>query len=97
MRNVQNLERGENRPQQDTAQRLSTALGLEGSVRAAFLATVLPRPRTPAPSVQTSQRLLPCGAPPLAATPLLGREREVAAATLPPYSTGGRTAGRVSG
>ena len=79
VRNIQSLETSLNRPQRDTARRLATALELAGSARAAFLATALPRPRTPAPSAQPKQRIPLRATQPLAATLLLGREREVAA------------------
>jgi transcriptional regulator with XRE-family HTH domain len=45
VRSIQGLERGENRPQQDTAERLATALGLDAVAHARFLAATTPVPR----------------------------------------------------
>ena len=44
-RNIQNLERGENKPLKDTAHRLIAGLGLSERERALFVAAVLPVPR----------------------------------------------------
>ncbi|HXT38012.1 MAG TPA: tetratricopeptide repeat protein, partial [Chloroflexota bacterium] len=44
-RNIQNLERGENKPLKDTARRLAEALGLDERDRTLLLTTVLPTPR----------------------------------------------------
>jgi len=77
VRNVQNLECGENRPLPDTARRLAAALGLEGPARARLLTGAPPRRRTTTPvGAPTS---VPFGALPLPPTALVGREREAAA------------------
>src|SRR5690242_8373472 len=44
-RGIQALERGENKPQKETAQRLVTALGLTKEARDQFLAAAAPTPR----------------------------------------------------
>ncbi len=77
VRNVQNLERGENRPLPDTARHLAAALGLEASEHARLLTGAPPRRRTAtpvgAPTVVSTAIL------PLPPTALIGREREMAA------------------
>jgi predicted ATPase/DNA-binding XRE family transcriptional regulator len=45
VRAVQNLERGDRRPQAETTLRLANALGLQGSLRSEFDAAARPRPR----------------------------------------------------
>jgi len=76
VRNVQNLERGENRPLPDTARRLAAALGLEATEHTRLLTGAPPRRRTAtslgAPTPVSS------GALPLPPTALVGRERESA-------------------
>lgn len=78
-RNVQNLERGVNQPQRETAERLAEALGLGGADRAAFLAAAQPRPRRRSPKLGARSGagflLLP-GELPFPLAPLVGRERE---------------------
>lgn len=73
-RTIRSLERGENRPQKDTARRLAAALGLRGEVLAQFVATATPAPRRrSSPSMQRPGWL------PVPPTTLVGREDEVAA------------------
>jgi predicted ATPase/transcriptional regulator with XRE-family HTH domain len=75
-RNIRALEAGTSKPQRETAQRLATALGLQGSefVRFFAVATLAPRHRTGAPEHTRQQPVLP-----LPLTALVGREGEVAA------------------
>ncbi len=77
VRNVQNLERGENRPLPDTARRLVTALGLEAAARTQMLTGAPPRRRTATPA--GAHTGVSPGALPLPPTALVGREREAAA------------------
>ncbi len=80
-RNVQNLERGENRPLVDTARRLAAALDLPEEERARFLAAAAPAPRRAhepeGPEGADTPTARP-GALPLPPTALVGRERDAA-------------------
>jgi len=77
-RNVQNLERAENRPLVDTARRLADALDLPPQERARFLAAATPAPRhAPRPGRVDTPAARP-GALPLPPTTLVGRERDAA-------------------
>src|SRR5581483_2168545 len=70
-RNIQNLERGENRPLRDTARRLAAALGLGERDRAWLLTAAVPVPRRRGP-----------GAPgPLAPVEMAGQGASVDVAT----------------
>lgn len=73
-RSIRALEGGGNRPQQATARRLADGLALSDDDRRRFLSAALPIPRRRAGAART-----PCvtSLPP-PATPLLGREREMA-------------------
>jgi predicted ATPase/transcriptional regulator with XRE-family HTH domain/tetratricopeptide (TPR) repeat protein len=76
-RGVQDLERGVHAPRADTVRLLANALGLDGEAHAALIETL--HPELAATPVPTPARLdLP--GPPIPPTPLVGREREVAAA-----------------
>jgi predicted ATPase/transcriptional regulator with XRE-family HTH domain len=75
-RNVRALEAGTNKPQRETAQRLATALGLQGSEFARFLAVAAPRPRHRAGAPELARHQLALPLPP---TILVGREGELAA------------------
>ena len=78
-RNIQNLERGRNRPLADTVGRLAAALGLDATEHTRFLAmaTASPRRRAPAPTPLTAPPS-PVGRLPLPPTSFVGRDREVA-------------------
>jgi len=76
VRNVQNLERGENRPLPDTARRLATALGLAAPERTRLLTGAPPRRRTATPVGACTP--VSAGALPLPPTALVGRAREAA-------------------
>ena len=84
VRNIQNLERGENHPLRDTAQRLGSALNLTADDRACFAAaaTRAPRRRGPAPAHPAVGRAPPSADGPAGLprppTLFIGREREVA-------------------
>ncbi|MDF3040374.1 MAG: hypothetical protein K0Q71_3080 [Thermomicrobiales bacterium] len=76
-RGVQDLERGVHAPRADTVRLLANALGLDGEAHAALIETL--HPELAATPVPTPARLdLP--GPPIPPTPLVSREREVAAA-----------------
>ncbi len=83
VRNIQNLERGENQPLHDTAQRLGSALNLTVDDRARFVAaaTRAPRRRGPAPAHPAVGRAPPSADGPAGLprppTLFMGREREV--------------------
>ncbi len=77
LRNVQNLERGANRPQRDTVRRLADALGLRAEERARFLATPPSRRRPRGLEGEDAPTARP-GALPLPPTALVGRERDAA-------------------
>jgi transcriptional regulator with XRE-family HTH domain len=77
-RGVQDLERGVHAaPRADTVRMLADALQLEGEARAALIAAV--HPELAAPPVSLAAPLRPAALP-IPPTPLVGREREVAAA-----------------
>ncbi len=78
VRNVQNLERGANRPLRDTVRRLADALDLSTEEHARFLATPPPR-RRPRGLDGVDMLAARPGALPLPPTALVGREREAAA------------------
>jgi len=79
VRNVQNLERAENRPLIDTARRLADALDLPAEERARFLAAATPTPRRRAHGTEGADTpVAPPGALPLPPTALIGREHEAA-------------------
>lgn len=72
-RSVRALERGQNRPQRDTARRLAAALGLRGDVLDCFLTAAVSGARRRRLTIELPTDLdlsLP-------ATPLFGREREL--------------------
>ena len=79
-RAISDLERGVKQfPRRDTAQMLADGLALDGAAREAFLAAARrPVAGAPPPSVSTAPPLFDVPAPP---TPLVGRAREIAAAT----------------
>jgi len=77
VRNVQNLERGANRPLRDTVRRLADALDLPAEEHARFLATPPPR-RRPRGLEGADMLAARPGALPLPPTALVGREREAA-------------------
>lgn len=82
-RNIQNLERGRNRPLADTVGRLAAALDLDATERARFLAMTTASPRRRAPSFATPTAApaappSPMGRLPLPPTSFVGRDREVA-------------------
>ncbi len=77
-RSLSDLERGVNpTPRVDTVQRLAIALALSVEERAAFEAAARKRPATRPPSGETARP----HTPPLPLTPLIGRERDEAAAS----------------
>lgn len=79
------LERGERRhPQPHTVRSLANALNLSGMDRSAFFAAVPKRSggAQPAAEVRTGAFALPATLPAALPTPLLGRERDVAAVLL---------------
>src|SRR3954471_9614109 len=75
-RNIRALEAGTNKPQRETAQRLATALGLQDSELARFLAVAAPRPRHRAGAPELARHQLALPLPP---TMLVGREGGLAA------------------
>jgi predicted ATPase/DNA-binding XRE family transcriptional regulator len=87
VRSIQGLERGENRPQRDTTERLATALDLDAATRARFLAAATPVPRQRAGAAPDAvASLLAAVEPvrtnlPLALTSFVGRAEEIAALT----------------
>ena len=79
-RNIQHLERGENRPLKDTARRIAAALGLDAREEALLLTAVIPVPRRrgadlPAPTspVASLRHNLP-----VALSSFIGRDQEQA-------------------
>ncbi len=87
-RGIQALERGESKPQKDTARRLVTALGLPEAAHDQFLAAAAPAPRhrtsgaaPPGGADTTPPPLTISPSPPLPIPPttLIGRAAEVAA------------------
>src|SRR5271166_1131619 len=72
-RSIQALERGENRPQQETARRLAEALGLDEQDRARLQRVVTPLPRRRAAAVAATvpaeQAMAPAPPGPEAALP----------------------------
>src|SRR5919199_5131924 len=74
-RSIRSLERGQNRPQKDTARRLARALALQGEELTHFVAAAAPAPRRR--SAPPIQRIVRPGTLPVPPTALLGREREV--------------------
>jgi predicted ATPase/transcriptional regulator with XRE-family HTH domain len=76
-RGVQDLERGIHAPRADTIHLLADALALAAEARADLIAAARPELAAP-PAPATVPPALP--GPPLPPTPLVGREREVAAA-----------------
>ncbi len=85
VRSIQGLERGENRPQRDSAERLAVALALDTDARARFLtaASPTPRQRVDAAPDRTANPPMPSHAArtnlPLALTSFVGRADEIAA------------------
>ncbi|HZS87562.1 MAG TPA: tetratricopeptide repeat protein [Chloroflexota bacterium] len=81
IRGIQDLERGISRPQKGTAERLVKALNLPVEVRARFEALVTPTPRRRAASTGrvAAGKSSPPYPLPLPLTPLIGRDRDVAA------------------
>jgi len=77
VRNVQNLERGANRPLRDTVRRLADAMDLPTEEHARFLSTPPPR-RRPRGLEGVDTLVARPGALPLPPTALVGREREAA-------------------
>jgi transcriptional regulator with XRE-family HTH domain len=76
-RGVQDLERGIRRaPRAETVRLLADALELSGETRAALVIAAHPELGAPAEPIPAPLRLT---APPVPPTPLVGREREVAA------------------
>ena len=76
-RGVQDLERGIRRaPRAETVRLLADALGLSGETRGALITAAHPELHLSAGPISVPLRL---SIPPLPATPLVGREREVAA------------------
>jgi len=84
-RNIQNLERGENKPLKDTARRLAEALGLDERERTLLLTAVIPVPRLrAAPTTALPPPAPPPVAPPaaprhnlpIALSSFIGREHE---------------------
>jgi predicted ATPase/transcriptional regulator with XRE-family HTH domain/tetratricopeptide (TPR) repeat protein len=75
-RGVQDLERGVHAPRAETIRLLADALGLNEAARADLIAAAFPEASVPAAPAISS----PAQAPPIPPTPLVGREREVAAA-----------------
>lgn len=73
-RTIRSLERGENRPQKDTAGRLAQALHLHGEDLTQFVAAAAPASRR-----RTAASVQRPGAVPVPATELLGRDHDVAA------------------
>lgn len=77
-RSVRALEHGAGQPQRETAERLATALGLEGGRRTQFLAAAAPAPRKAGPASQAAPAPF-CPELPLPPTALVGRTAETAA------------------
>jgi len=90
VRNIQNLERGANRPLRDTARRLAGALDLAANEQARFLALAPPVPRSGTPLQPAPPALIAISSPPAAPAapiPLVGRAGTLAA--LERHLTGG--------
>jgi len=80
VRNIQNLERGTNRPLHDTTRRLAAALALGPDEQHSFLSTASPTPRQRAHTGAAPRLPAPfANTLPVSPTALLGREGEVAA------------------
>ncbi len=77
-RGLQHLERDRTAPRAETVRLLADALGLDDTARAALIAAVHPELVAPAAPLPAPADAAP--SVPMPATPLVGREREVAAA-----------------
>src|ERR671916_3340027 len=75
-RTIRALEQGGSKPQRETARRLAAALGLRDAARARFLAAATPGPRHRAAAAARPAALSGLPQP---ATPLVGRDGELAA------------------
>jgi predicted ATPase/DNA-binding XRE family transcriptional regulator len=78
VRGLQLLEHGRSAPRAETVRLLADALGLDEAARAELIAAA--RPELAAPTVPTSAPIPAAPCLPMPPTPLVGREREVAAA-----------------
>ncbi len=84
VRSIQGLERGQNRPQRDTAERLATALDLDAASRARFLVAATPLPRDRSSAAYEATARPPVAAEsartnlPAALTSFVGRVEEIA-------------------